>query len=119
MLHDFKILPIFAALALGPLSAETLDFTPTSIDAGNSPTSIRLIDFNGDNLPDIIVINAGGPGSVSVLLNQGQGSFSAPMTTLTGGSGAIALTSGDFNHDGYEDLAVVNNLTDNVSILLG
>jgi hypothetical protein len=114
-----KRLPIFAALAVWPMAAQTLSFTAQTVSAGNAPTSVRLADFNGDKKPDIVVINAGGSDTVSVLLNLGNGSFSAPITTATGGLGGIALTSGDFNHDGRADLAVVNNLTNNVSILLG
>ena len=65
------------------------------------------------------MINGGGAGTVSVLLNQGGGSFAQPLATLTGGMGGVSLTAGDYNHDGKPDLAVVNNLSNNVSILLG
>ncbi|HLY16511.1 MAG TPA: VCBS repeat-containing protein [Bryobacteraceae bacterium] len=108
-----------SALLAGSLAAQTLSFTPFNVTAGSAPMAVRLIDFNGDSRPDIVVINAGGLGTVSVLLNQGGGKFSKPITTETGGLGAVTLTSGDFNHDGKADLAVVNNLSNDVSILLG
>ena len=83
MLQILKRLQLLTALATLPMAAQNLSFTAQSVPAGNAPTSIRLIDFNGDGRPDIIVINAGGGGSVSVLLNQGGGNFSAPINTLT------------------------------------
>jgi hypothetical protein len=101
------------------LAAQTLSFTAKTVNAGNMPKSVRLADFDGDHRPDIAVINAGGFSALSVLLSQGAGNFSDPITTLTGGLGSIVLTSGDYNHDGKADLAVVNNLSNNVSILLG
>jgi hypothetical protein len=110
---------ILAALATWPLAAQTLSFTPQTVSAGNSPISVRLHDFDRDNKLDIVVINGDGSETVSVLLNLGGGNFSAPITSATGGFGSMALTAADFNHDGKEDLAVVNNLTNNVSILLG
>jgi hypothetical protein len=82
-----KRLPIFAALAAWPLAAQTLSFTSLTVAAGNSPISVRLADFNGDSAPDIVVINGGGSDTVTVLLNQGGGNFSAPITTATGGLG--------------------------------
>jgi hypothetical protein len=109
----------FAVLAAGSLAAQPLVFTTQTISAGNSPISLRLADFNGDKKTDIVVVNSGGSDTVSVLLNEGGGSFSAPLATLTGGLGGIALASADYNHDGKADLAVVNNLSNNVSILLG
>jgi hypothetical protein len=112
-------LPLLAILAASSFAAQPLSFTSQTISAGNAPTSVRLADFNGDNMPDIVVINAADTGTVSVLLNLGAGQFSAPIATPTSGLGSIALTSGDYNHDGKADLAVVNNLSNNVSILLG
>ncbi len=108
-----------ALAACAALPAQQLSFTSAILAAGNSPISVRLADFNSDSKLDIVVINTGGWGAVSVLLNAGGGAFSNPITTTTAGLGAMALTSGDFNHDGHPDLAVVNNLSNNVSILLG
>jgi hypothetical protein len=106
-----KPLLLFTVLAACPLAAQTLSFVPQTIYAGHSPTSVRLFDFNGDHKPDIVVINAGGWGTVTVLLNEGGGNFSDPITTFTGGTGAVAVISGDYNHDGKADLAVVNTTT--------
>ncbi|WP_199245385.1 VCBS repeat-containing protein [[Phormidium] sp. ETS-05] len=43
----------------------------------------------------------------------------APTPPLPWGSGPVSITPGDFNGDGHLDLAVVNRLSDNVSLLLG
>ncbi|HTQ58212.1 MAG TPA: VCBS repeat-containing protein [Bryobacteraceae bacterium] len=106
-------------LTAAAASAQNLYFQSTLMSAGNAPIAVRVADFNGDRLPDIAVINSGGSGTVTVLLNAGAGSFSGPIASTTGGLGAWAMTVGDFNHDGKADLAVVNNVTNNVSILLG
>ena len=68
-----------------------------------------------------MVVNAGGinQNNISVLLGDGRGGFSNPLSTPAGGLGSIALTIGDYNHDGKRDVAVVNNITNNVSIMLG
>src|SRR5439155_19750814 len=59
-----------------------------SFQAGQQPTSIALGDVNGDGNLDIVVTNnlAIGPGTVSVLLGNGGGGFSAPYTFSSGGA---------------------------------
>ena len=56
--------------------------------------------------------------SVSILLGDGFGGFSAP-TTFVAGTHPIAVVVGDFDADGKQDLAVANTDSNNVSILLG
>src|SRR5579864_14139 len=108
-------------LAAGTLAAETLSFSPTSLSAGSSPASIHVADFNGDGRSDIVVVNTAGANqnSVTVLLSLGNWKFSAPITTPTGGLGSTAIALSDFNGDGKIDVAVANNFSNNVSILLG
>jgi hypothetical protein len=116
-------MPIFAGVTLGL--------------AGGGPSSIVSGDFNGDGRTDLAVVNnrdivvatavgrfgtilstavAPEPGSVSVLLSNGDGSFQAPRN-FTVGSGAGSIAIGDFNNDGRLDLAVNSTASNSVSVL--
>jgi hypothetical protein len=91
--------------------------------AGSAVQSVTVGDFNGDGKQDLAVPNAGSypdylDGAVSILLGNGDGTFSAP-TTLATGSFSFAAAVGDFNGDGKQDLAVTNDGSNNVSVLLG
>jgi hypothetical protein len=76
---------------------------------------ITIADFNGDNRPDI----AGtGGSSVSVLLNNGNGTFGT-ATNYNVGSTSFAIVHGDFNSDGKLDLAVAANSSRSVRVFTG
>jgi hypothetical protein len=85
---------------------------------------VYLVDVNGDGHPDIITSN--NDGSISVLLNKGNGTFNAPKL-ITGVESLNAadnqLTFADFNGDGKLDIAVAANSTPHdvqaVYVLLG
>jgi hypothetical protein len=80
----------------------------------NTPGSVAVADFNGDNNPDLAVAEGS---ALSVLLGNGDGTFQAPQTyTLGGTAGALAV--GDFNRDGKTDLVTANS-NGTVSVLLG
>ncbi len=85
-----------------------------------SPSSIVVGDFNADGIEDIaIATQAFGDtdDDVAVFFGNGDGSFQDPYYYATGSSiGAFGLAVGDFNRDGYADLAVAE---DNLVILLG
>ena len=76
---------------------------------GNSPVGIVAGDFNGDGRLGLAVANQGQddskPGSVSVLLGKGDGTF-APQVTYAVGIGPQAIVAGNFNGNGRLDLAV-------------
>ena len=79
-----------------------------------------LADFNGDGKQDIFAV---GGSTVYVMLNNGDGTFAAPVATTitTNAPGIFAI--GDFNGDGKADISVPVSAPANgyssVSILLG
>ena len=90
----------------------------TRFDAGVSPWSVAVGDFNGDKDPDLAVAN-GLSGDVSVLLGRaGGGSFGA-ATNFAAGASPRSVAVGDFNGDKDPDLAVARRFAGSVSVLLG
>ncbi len=78
--------------------------TAASFPAGANPSGMIVTDLNGDGNPDVAVSDMGSSaGGVSVLLGDGQGNFSAPVSYLSGQSG-LAIASADVNGDGKPDL---------------
>ncbi|CAF4886753.1 unnamed protein product [Rotaria sp. Silwood1] len=92
----------------------------TTFSTGPSrPRAITVGDFNSDNKLDIAVANYG-TSNIGVLLGLGNGTFSNQTTFSTGyDSLSLSIAVGDFNNDNKLDIAVVNNVTNNVGIFLG
>src|SRR5207244_1348511 len=92
-----------------------------SYAVGTSPNSVAVGDLNGDGHLDLAVANYGDlfrgiPGSVSVLTGNGDGTFQAAQDYgVDNFPGSLAV--GDFNGDGFADLALTGRL--GVSVLLG
>jgi hypothetical protein len=90
---------------------------------GNSPNSVAIGDVNKDGIPDLVVANAG-DNTVSVLLGNGDGTFTAaahsPFGATSGvGNVPVSVAIGDVNRDGNPDLVVANNSDGTVSVLFG
>src|SRR5215211_2945101 len=86
---------------------------------GLKPSSVTSADLNGDAKADLAVSNFGSD-NVSVLFNNGSGGFTAAQNFPTG-DGPAFVTTAHFNDDGevdFSDLAVANQNSNNVSVLL-
>ncbi len=90
--------------------------SPVKVADIAEPTGVIAVDLDGDGLNDLAISSASG--AVTVLLNRGQGKFSAARN-WTVGPFPSAIEAGDFNQDGVPDLAVSNRDGNTVSILLG
>jgi len=103
------------------------------IAVGANPSSVVIADFNGDGFPDIAVANRG-DNTISLFEGNGTGTFTpfpgSPFkltnSALTPEVGPIAMVAGNFrngiisttNNAPEVDLAVLNQTSNNVSILL-
>jgi hypothetical protein len=91
---------------------------PVFFPAGASPYNLAIGDVNDDGIPDVVVTDIGSD-SIGVLLGTRGGSFQPIQSYLLyAGSGPRWLAMGDFNSDGYLDLAVPDINSNNVSILI-
>jgi hypothetical protein len=77
---------------------------------------VHTADFNGDGNPDLAVCDSGTL-TVSVLLNNGDGTF-AEKIDYTTGAVPRAFTTADLNGDGNPDLAIANEYDRTVAVML-
>ncbi|MGH9681265.1 MAG: FG-GAP-like repeat-containing protein, partial [Candidatus Acidiferrales bacterium] len=77
-------------------------------DTGTAPAGVAVADFNRDGHLDLAVANQGAsPGTVSILLGNGDGTFAAHTEYATGSS-PTGLFAADFTGEGNPDLAVTD-----------
>ncbi len=105
-----------------------------SLQVGSQPDSVVIGDFNGDSKPDIAVLTLGVPPSTRctdacnsdsalyIFLSDGNGAFSLaphfPFIINKNRSAEADLVTADFNNDGFADLALVNDVSAVVQVLL-
>ncbi len=130
--QDLKIMDVDAdgkpdILSAGGTYKNSSTTTEISFDAVAGLNNIRFSswsDFNADGMTDIVSIT-NGTGNVSIYENRYRGYGAFVTSTFSTFSAAINLAkptinggvvSGDFDNDGFVDLASTNPGTDNISI---
>jgi hypothetical protein len=92
---------------------------PSQYAGGSAPYAVAAANFAGGGADDVVATNPfGAVGTVSVLLNQGDGTF-PPHAPYQVGRENFDLATGDFRGIGVQDLVTANELTGSVSVFLG
>jgi len=97
----------------------------TSYSTATSPLWAVTGDFRNNGIVDLVTVNETcvstppcNPGTVSVLLGNGDGTFQ-PHVDYAVGLIPLSAAVGDFRNNGELDLAVANSGSGTISILLG
>lgn len=93
---------------------------PTRADyivASSGMTDVKLADFNGDSILDMVSVGYTAA-AFYIRLGVGDGTFGA-STSYAAGTGALSLVTGDFNGDGNLDAVTANYGTTTVSVIRG
>jgi uncharacterized protein (TIGR03437 family) len=86
---------------------------------GANPASVAVADFNGDGNLDIVTANSG-DNTVTVLLGDGTGNFTAAANSpFAVGTNPNSVAVADFNGDGHPDIVTANTGGNDVTVLLG
>lgn len=88
------------------------------LDSGINAVAVLATDVDGDSKLDVVIANAGGANTLSVLRNTstpGNISF-APRVTFATGNQPVSLAAGDLDADGKLDIATANNTANTTSI---
>lgn len=79
---------------------------PITIPSGNGPKVLAIKDINRDGLKDIVVGMGQSAARIDIFTNSGPGNFD--LSQSIGTSYITSMATGDFNGDGWPDVAVTD-----------
>ena len=91
---------------------------PQSYTVETGVRGLSVLDLDGDGYTDVVTANEG-PGNLSILHNNTDGTFNVLPPLLAPGEGERATDVADFNMDGVLDLAVGAILSEEMLVMLG
>ncbi len=111
---------IILVLLIGLLFPQTpvLQFSSTSVPAGEGPRAVVLIDLDRDGNRDLAVSNLFGS-TISLIFGDGNGNFTLQGSIATIHKAPHAIAAGDFNEDGIRDVVTANRDSNSVALFLG
>jgi hypothetical protein len=89
---------------------------PKQYSAPLHTTAITAANLNHDKFPDLVI--GGVQGTLSVLLNKGDGTFAKPVNYKVGND-PVSIATGDLKNNGKVDLVVAGQSSTRISVLLG
>ena len=112
---------------LGGIDIEVDEFSdllgfndPNTVPVEGTPTALEIGDFDNDGIDDVAMSLAGADeesaGDVLVLISDGAGGFEMAQQIHVGAN-PVSITAGDFDGDGYKDIAVACATDNAVSVL--
>jgi hypothetical protein len=108
--HDGDMDIVVAAQGIAALLGNGDGTFGAPVFSPGSAASAVASDFDHDGFTDIASIGRNGTSvvahSVDIYRGLGNGSFDAPHTIYLSDNGVRALAAGDFNNDGWPDLAI-------------
>jgi beta-glucanase (GH16 family) len=103
-------------ILLGNGNGQFSEARESPVTVGSKPVAMAVGDFNGDGTADLVVVSAGtetassnGFGTVTILLGNGDGTFSA-AAKFSAGMIPASVAVGDFTGDGIPDLVIAGAL---------
>ena len=93
------------------------DYPANGLSTAVGAQAFALADVNGDNKPDIVIVNSTG-GFMQVLYNDGNGRFDLSNSYNTGAIPTDVQTA-DLNGDGHADVVEINSADGTLGVLLG
>jgi hypothetical protein len=84
----------------------------TAVVTSGNPSALALAYIDGDRFPDLVIVDD----SLQIAFGNGDGTFGA-LATYPIDATSHGLALGDFDRDGFVDLAITSSATDSITVL--
>jgi hypothetical protein len=108
LMTSFAAACVCVLLSFSSTASAQIFLPPVAYPTGApAPNGVALGDLNADGHLDVVVANEDSPGTIAVLLGNGDGTLQSAVTYAAGAWPQFVVLA-DFNKDGHLDVAVAN-----------